>query len=160
MYHRHYKLNLLRHTLRQILDLLVPPLLDVEACEPFLQAYESLVARQTFELRQEERLFSHLHLTVETSLLGEIADTEDILLCDRVAIEEDSSLIGKGYAVDCADKGGLACTVRAQQAIDRAAWYLDRHVVECRMCRKAFGDVFCGDNIAHIPNFLEIFMQI
>ena len=154
MKHRNDKLNLLRHTLRQILDLLVPPLLDAEAHKPLTQTEQCLVAFQAFELCEEESLLAHLHLAIESSLLGEVANAEDILLCDGATIKENSALIGEGYAVDCADKRSLTCAIWSQQAIDRASRYLDRYIVECGVCRKAFCDMFGGNNIAHTPKNL------
>ena len=157
MQHRDYKLNLLRHTLREILDLLVPPILDFETLEPLLKAYHSLVARQTFELREEEGLVAHLHLAVESTLLGEIADAEDILLGYRLAVEEDATAVGQGDSVDGADKGGFASSIRAEQSVDRSARYLDRHIIESYVIHKSFRDMFGGDDIAHYANFFAVY---
>ena len=151
MQYRNHKLNLLRHTLRQILDLLVPPALDAETGEPLLQTHQSLMVRQPLQLGKEEGLLAHLHFAVQTTLLGEIADAKDILLRYWLAVEENTAFVGQCDTVNCADKCGFACAVWAEQTIDRATRYLDRNIIEGGVCRKSFGNVFGGNNVAHTP---------
>ena len=87
-----------------------------------------------------------------TVILASAAQMREL---DRVAIEENFALIGKGYAVDDSNQSGLTRTVRTKQSVNRALRYLDRYIIKRSMRRKSFRDVLCGDNIAHTPNFFD-----
>ncbi len=140
--HRDDKLHLLGHTLRELLDLLVPPRLDAELLEPHLQPLQCIAARKTLEAGKEEGLFAHLHLLIKAALLGQVADAIDIFGLQLPIAEQYATLIGGGDTVDDADQGRLSGTVGAEQSIDRSARNRQRHIVESRMAGIMFRDVF------------------
>ena len=140
--HRDDKLDLLRHSFRQLLDPPVPPRSDVEPVEPQPQTAHRHGARQPLEPREKEGLFTHFHLFVKTALLGQIADPLHVGRGERPSIEEHMSLIGCRNAVDDADERRLSRAVGSQQTVHRAARDVERHVVERRMTGVMLRDVF------------------
>ena len=141
--HRDDELHLLGHALRELFDLLVPPLLNAEFDEPLLQPHDGFAARKTFEACEEDGLFADLHFLVKPALLGEIADAVDIFRGDLAVAEQHAARIGRRDAVDDADQGRFARSVGAQKPVDRASGDGERYVVERRVRGIAFGDVFC-----------------
>ena len=140
--HRDDELHLLGHALRELLDLLVPPVLNAEPDEPLLQPHDGFAARKSLETGEEDGLFAHLHLFIEAALLGEIADAVDIFRGDFAVAEQHAARIGRRDAVDDAYQGRFARSVGAQQSVDRALGDGERYVVERRVRGIAFGDVF------------------
>lgn len=136
------ELELLRHALAQFAHFLVPPVFYAEFLEPHLQPGGRFSAGETFELCEIDGLFAHLHLFVESAFLRQIAYLVDVLRSEFAAVEVHLAAVGGGDAVDYPDKRGLSRSVRAEQAIDRAARYLKRYVVEGRMVGKTFCNVF------------------
>ena len=133
MDHSGDELDLLGHTLGEFLHLLVPPALDAESDEPFLEFVLSFTIAHSLELREVHRLLAHLHLAVETALLRQISDLLDIVLSDRTAVEKHCSRIWNRYAVDDADKSRLTCSVRAEQTEDLTLGDIYRHIVESHL---------------------------
>ena len=147
MQHRDDELHLLGHALRELLDALVPPVLNPEAGEPLLQPRGRLAAREPLEAGEEEGLLAHLHLLVEAALLGQVADAADIFGGDVAPVEEDAAAVGGRDAVDDADERRLAGAVGAQQAVDRTFGDGERDVVQSRMFGKPFRDVLDAENV-------------
>ena len=147
VHHRGDELHLLGHTLREILDLLVPPILDAEAYEPLFESLDGLAARETLEACEEDGLLSHLHLLVETALLGQVAYVVYVVIGDGVSVEDYGAGIGQRDAVDDAYERRLAGAVGAEQTVYGALRHLERNVIESRMARVAFGDVLDLQNI-------------
>ena len=124
------ELDLLGHTLREFLHLLVPPALDAESDEPFLEFVLSLAIAHSLELREVHGLLTYLHLAVETTLLRQISDLLDIVLSDRTAVEKYCSRVWNRDAVDDTDQSGLSGSVRAEQTEDLSLGDINRHIVE------------------------------
>nr|DAO23843.1 MAG TPA: hypothetical protein [Caudoviricetes sp.] len=116
---RHDELHLLGHALGELLDLLVPPVLDAEFHEPLLQPHDGLVARQPFQAGEEDGLLADLHLFVKPPLFGQVPDTVNIFGLNLPIAEQNAPRVGSRDAVDDADQGRLARTVGAQQAVNR-----------------------------------------
>lgn len=70
---------------------------------------------------KEDSLSTYLHFLVETTLLGHIAYTIDVICGDGVVLKPYVSAIRHCHAVDHADKCGLSCAVRPQQTVNGAA---------------------------------------
>ena len=147
--HRDDKLDLLGHTFRQFLDLLVPPVGDLKTVEPFAQARGCLGLGETFQAGEEECLLADFHLLVETALLGELADVGHVVGGEWVAVEGDETRVGGGDVVDDADKGGLARAVGAEQSVDLSAWHAYRHIVERAVVGETFRYMFRRQYIIH-----------
>ena len=113
MYNRSDELYLLGHTLRQFFHLLVPPALDTETHEPFLEFCCSIFRAHTLETCKIHSLLAHLHLTVKSSLLGKITDLFYIVLSDGSAIKKHLTTVRNSYSVYDTDQGRLSGTVRA-----------------------------------------------
>ena len=140
--HRDDELYFLGHTLRKFVHLAVPPRFDAEFDEPLLEPHHRFVTRKPLQAGEEDGLFAHFHLFIQTALLGQIADAIDILRLDFAAVEDDFPLVGRRDAVDDADQRGLARTVGSEQAVNRPLGNRERHIVQSRMSGEALGNVF------------------
>ena len=81
--------------------------------EPLANTFLGLLLGQPFEAGEVDRLLPDLHLWVETSLLGEIADMAKVALLDGLALEEYLSTIRGCDAVDDTDERAFPCSVRS-----------------------------------------------
>ena len=120
MDHRSDELELLGHTFGELLNLLVPPVLDFEADEPLLEGCRRIGGRHPAEAGQIHRLVPYLHLAVETALLRKVSDPGNVLVGDRVTVEKDGPLGRDGYPVNNTDEGGLAGSVGSEKTEDFA----------------------------------------
>ena len=150
VHHRGDELDLLGHTLGEFLHFLVPPVLDLEADEPLLQFHGGLAGAHSLELGQVHGLVSYLHLAVQATFLGKVADAGHILFRNGMALEVNLTAGGDGNAVDDADQGGFTRTIRAQQAEDLTLGDFQRHIVQCHLGAKVlcyvlyFNDCHCS----------------
>ena len=113
-----YELDFLRHTFGEFLDAFVPPGHDFEAVEPVAETACSLGAGEAFELGEVESLLADAHLTVETALLGEVADAAGVVESEGVTIEGDRAGVGGSDGVYYTDEGGFAGTIGTEEAED------------------------------------------
>ena len=143
MEHGNDKLNLLRQTLGEFLDLFVPPVADLKAFEPLLEAGGGVALGEAFEASEEDGLLADLHLLVEATLLREVTDVVNILSGEGVTIECKCALVGGSDMIDDTDKSGLTCTIRAEEAIDLATRHLDAYIIESGVAGISLGDVIC-----------------
>ena len=90
------KLHLLRHTLREVLDSTIPPLLETEALKPGVQTALRLALIKTLEAGKEYSLLAYAHLLVEATLLRHIAYVEYVVGTHRFAIEQYATAVGDG----------------------------------------------------------------
>ena len=141
MHHRGDELHLLGHTLGEFLHLLVPPIGNVKADEPFFKLYGGLTGAHAFELRQVHGLVPHLHFAVQAAFFRQVADAGHVRLRDGVPLKEHLPFRGNGDAVDNADKGALPRPVGPQQAKDFALRDFHRHVVQCHFGAEGFAYV-------------------
>ena len=109
------ELHLLGHALAQLLHLLVPPRAHVPALEPFLDALGGLGLVHALQAGQVHGLFAHLHLLVEATLLGQVAQLQHVLLAHGAPLEEHLPGVGTGDAGDDPDQRGLARAVGSEQ---------------------------------------------
>ena len=149
MQHRGDELHLLLHSLRQFLDLAVPPAVNLKLLEPPLQPPCGLVAAQTLELRQIDGLLAHLHFLVKAALFGHIAELVDVVGSDGVAVERHRTAVGRRNLIDDSDERCLACAVGPQQPEHRTLRHLQAHAVERRMVAVPLAD-FVGFEDVHI----------
>ena len=145
MYHCGDELNLLRHTLREFLDFLVPPALDTEFHEPLLELGHRITVAHSLELGEIHCLLAHLHLAVKTALFRQITYLLDIVLGYRTAVKTYCSRIWNRDAVDYSDKSGLAGSVRAKQTEDLSFGDLNRHIVKSHFLTEALADILAFD---------------
>ena len=136
------ELDLLGHTLGEFLDLLVPPVLDAETDEPVLQFAGRVTVRHPTELRQVHCLVTDLHLAVQAALFREIADMGHVGGRDGMSLEPNLALGGDGDAVDDADEGRLARSVRPEQAEDLSFGDVEGHVVQRHLLSEVLGYMF------------------
>ena len=73
-------LHLLLHPLGELIDALVPPVGPLEPSEELAGSSLGLATTHPLESSQVDDLLPDLHLGVEPTLLGEVADTAEILL--------------------------------------------------------------------------------
>ena len=135
------ELDLLRHTLGEFLHLLLPPVLDAEFHEPFLQFRAGILLAHSLELGQIHGLVADFHLTVKPTLLWKIADLLHITLSDRAAVEQNLAGIRYGDSVYNSDHSGLARSVRTEKAIDLAFRDIEADIVQCHFRPEVLADV-------------------
>ena len=140
--HRDDELHFLGHALRQLLDLLVPPVLNAELHEPLLEPYDGLAARKALQPGEEDGLFADLHLLVKSALLRQVADAVNILRRNFAAAEHHTTAVGRRNAVDDADQGRLSGAVGTEQAVYRTLGDGKRYVVEGLVPGVLLGDMF------------------
>ena len=140
--HRDDELHLLGHALRELFDLLVPPLLNAEFDEPLLQPHDGFAARKPFQACEENGLFADLHLLVKATFLGQVTDTVNIRRRDLAVTEQHAAAVGRRDAVDDADQRRLAGPVGAKQPVDRTSGDCERYVVEGLVPGVLLGDMF------------------
>src|SRR5262249_9968352 len=80
-----------------------------------------------FALGEKQQAPPHLHLLIETALLGQIADLiQHLAIGVRPAEERDGSRIGKDDVEHHSDRRRLAGAIGAEQAVHRPTRYLKR----------------------------------
>ena len=97
---------------------------------------------------------SGIALTIFTTQIADIFGLQFSLA------KQDAPLVGSRDAVDDANQGGLAGTIRPQQAIDRTTRNRQRHIVESRVCGIVFRDVFNGKQIHNFSILVTFQRQI
>ena len=140
-----YELHLLRHTLRQLLHLLVPPRLDAEAHEPFLEGLAGFGRTHALELRKVHGLLAYLHLAVQSALLRHISYPLDILLGNGRPLEQHLARIRDRYPVYYTDQSGLARPVGPEQTEYPAFRNLEVDVLQRNLLSEMLGYVFTID---------------
>ena len=135
------ELYFLGHALGEFFDFLVPPGLDAEADEPFLEFGRGFRGGHALEAAQVDGLFADLHFLEEAAFFGKVADGADVFVGDDFAVQDDFSGGGDGDPVDDTDERGLAGAVRAEQAEDFAFGHVDRDVVKRLEFPEGFGNV-------------------
>lgn len=92
MQHRGDELHLLRHAFAQFLHLLVPPGHHLPALEPFLELLDGVALAHAFQPGEVNRLLAHLHLLVQATLFGQVAQLRHVGIGHGVAIEQHAAL--------------------------------------------------------------------
>jgi len=133
MNHGGDKLHLLLHTLGERFHLLIAPFGEVEAVEPVEHLSGGICLAHALQTCQIHNLVAHLHLLVQPTLFGQIANVRHIVGGDGAAVEHHRAAIGGGDHVDDANEGGLACAIRAKQTVDAAFGHSQVHMVERRV---------------------------
>lgn len=136
------KLDFLRHTLREFLDLFVPPRHNVEFFKPNAQTRVGISLGETFELRKIESLFANLHFAVKPAFLGKITYASGVVESEGVPIKGDRARVGGSDGIYYSDQRSLACAIRAKKPENGVATDGQRDIVECQMRGETFGDVF------------------
>ena len=140
------ELNLLLHAARELLDARVAPVLvaagEREAGEPLVDALLGVARAHAFELGEEFQHASHLHLLVESALLGEIADAIARAPANaRLSEDRDRASVGLDDVEDHADRRRLAGAVGAEQAVDGSAGNLEREILDCDVSRERLANL-------------------
>ncbi len=109
------------HATRVRTDAVLPTIGQSHELERLTDARLELLSRQPVELPEEGEVLHGREIRVEGEILGDEADGR--LRLERPALEAgdgDVPLVGDGQSTEHRDGGGLAGTVRAQQAVTLA----------------------------------------
>src|SRR5258707_1269986 len=114
----------------------------------------------TFSIRSDFGFFAEIaleHRRIAHHLLGGAARDHLAVVraqaMDRLALEDDLPGIGRVYAGDHVEDGGLAGAVRADQAVDVALGNLERRVVHRAQAAERFADAADLEQRAHSRSF-------
>ena len=143
VHHGGDELELLGHSLGQFLYLLVPPVLDAKADEPFLEGFLCLGFAHSLETGQIHCLVANFHLAVKAAFLRHIANLFNILLGDWPVLEIDLSAGRDGNAVYDSDQRCLAGSVGAKQTKNLSFRDFKRDIVQ---------RYFWSERLAHSPD--------
>src|SRR5262245_17537861 len=69
------KLDLLLHSLRELIPSSLFPAAHFDPVKPFINLAAGNDSRKTFQLRKELELLTHFHLLVKTTVFGQIPDS-------------------------------------------------------------------------------------
>jgi hypothetical protein len=138
------ELDLLLHSLGELFSLFADGVGDPEALAPVVGALAGGGRAETVELPQEDELVHHLHLLIETALLGQVADAMEVLAGEGLAEETDGAGIGHRNADHHTDGGGFAGAIGAEETEHGAGFDVEADVVD--------GD-FC---VVDLTDFLEL----
>lgn len=144
------KLHLLRHSLGQFFEFAVPPGHDAKLPKPLLEAGLGLAPCEPFESGQIDRLLAHLHLSIESTLLGQIADAGHVGGLHLPSVEDHLATVGSSDAVEDTDQGGLARTVGTKESEDAATTHGQRDIAERDVTVERLGDISHFNKILHL----------
>ena len=125
---------------RQRLDVVAEALAESELLEQRGGAGGGIRLREAVQPREIDDLLEHLHLRVETALLGHVPEAAAIGCRDLGTVEGDRSGILREHAQHDAHRGRLAGAVAADEAGEAARPDVERHVVERESSSVALGD--------------------
>ena len=114
MDHRANELNLLLHTLREILDLLVSPFGQAQPVKPSATPSPSFAAPQSSYLSKEGDQLKTPHLLIDTALLRKVPHLRPPNGIRIFPEERDSALVRTEDAHDHSNAGRLARAIRPQ----------------------------------------------
>ena len=139
--HRGDELDLLGHTLGEFLNLLLPPVLDTELHEPFLEFALGVAGTHSLELGQVHGLVADLHLAVKSPFLRKIANPLHVPLGYRPSIENDLTRIRYGNPVDNSYQCSLSGSVRSEETENLSGRNVHADIVESDLFAETFADV-------------------
>src|SRR5688572_1110901 len=119
---RRDELDLLLHAARQLIHFRVAPILvgcpEAEADEPLVDAAIGVRLRHPLELREKTEHATHLHLSVQAALLGEVTHpVGDARLRVRLTEDADGSLIGCNDVEEHPNRRRLSGAIGPEEAV-------------------------------------------
>ena len=134
------QLHLLRHALRQLLDLAVGEGGQAEAVEQAPRRALGVVAAHTLQPAEIDHGLQHRHLAVEAALLRQEADVAAAPLAGRAAQHLDRPAGGPQDVERHAQRRGLARAIGAQETEDAALGDIEAQVIDGGEVFEALGD--------------------
>src|SRR6185295_13712829 len=134
------QLDLLLHSLRERLDLLVDPLPEIDPIQQRPGGLARLARRQTFELAVVRQHIDHPGAPVEAAFLGKVGDRVAGLAIDRVSVEQNLARIRPEDVGNHADEGGLSRAIGSEQGEDLSGLDFERHPIDDRTAIVGLGD--------------------
>jgi hypothetical protein len=149
VHHRRRELHLLLHALGKLLAALREHARQLEPLEPFRGAAASLAGREPLETADVAKELPDLHLPVEPTLLGQVADA--VLRGERGRAEHlERALVGMDDRHDHPDGGALAGAVGAEQSAQRAARDVEVESAHGDLRPEALGDAADPDRAGRV----------
>ena len=146
------ELHLLLHSARELVDLGEPPILlrslEREPLQPLVDAPVGLAPAHALELGEKFQHPPHLHLAVESALLGEIAEPlRDLRIVRRPAEDVNRAGVGRDDVQDHPDGGRLPGAVGAEKSVHTPGRNAERQIAHRRVLGVALGDVHYVDRV-------------
>src|SRR5690606_1340718 len=125
------ELHLLLVALREILDARLAAVVEREAPQVVIHAPLHGLRGEAADLEEEVQQVDDLHLLVEATLLGQVADDAAEVLANAFAGVADLAAVGPEHIHHHADCSGLPGTVAADQAEDLTGPDTEADIVHC-----------------------------
>ena len=135
------ELQFLTHAFAQVFDFLVPPGLHLESFEPVADLVGRFGFGEPLQLREVDGLGADLHLFIQTTLLGHVADLFTVFFgIEGAAVEEDPALVGIEDTGDHAYEGRLSGPIGSEQTEDGTFVDVEADGIDCGLGGVCFRD--------------------